>query len=164
MNPFRKALLLLFVICFSLNLQSQSKTPRKSRKAKNAIEAAQRQNIVATAKRYIGTKYLYGGNAPSGFDCSGFVEFVYKKNNIALPRVCSNQKKEAEKKRISKLKPGDLVFFSKGKVKHVGIVVLVSSDELVMIHASNSKGVALTNVYDSRYWKRRLKGGGSYLP
>lgn len=163
MLPIKKLLLLFFALFCTLNIQGQDKTVRKSRKAKKEIIAVQRQNIIATAKRYLGTKYLYGGNSPRGFDCSGFVEFIYRKNNIELPRVCENQKKQAENKRIAKLKPGDLVFFGKWKVKHVGIVLLASADELVIIHASNSKGVAITNVYDSSYWKKRLKGGGSYI-
>jgi len=162
MPPIKNKILAL-VLLFLCSVQVQSQTKKPSRKAKKARVEAQRSSIIATAKDYIGTKYRYGGNAPGGFDCSGFVEYVYGKNGIDVPRVCLAQKKAANKKRSTKLKPGDLVFFGKWKVKHVGIVVLSSAEELVMIHASNSNGVTITNVFDSAYWKRRLKGGGSYL-
>jgi len=162
MPPITKTIFLLLCITLSsLNLQSQSQ--KKSRKAKKAVELRQRENIVATATRFIGTSYAYGGNKPSGFDCSGFVEFVYSRNNIEVPRVCKAQLKGAKKKRWSRLKPGDLVFFGKMKVKHVGIVLLSNADELVIVHASSSNGVAITDVLDSSYWKKRLKSGGTYI-
>lgn len=167
MSPIPKILLFLALLLCCGQLQSQNTSPnakpKQSRKAKKAIEASQRQNILSTAKRFIGSKYKYGGNKPNGFDCSGFVEYVYSKNSIEVPRVCKEQLQGAKKKRVSKLKPGDLVFFGKWKVKHVGIVLLSTSEELVIIHSSSSKGVSITNVFDSTYWKRRLKGGGTYF-
>lgn len=74
--------------------------------------------IVNTAKKYYGVPYRYGGTTPSGFDCSGFTGYVYKKNGESLPRTAEQQRRGAWK--TSNPKAGDLVFFGK-PAYHVGI-------------------------------------------
>lgn len=75
-------------------------------------------SIVSTAARYIGTPYVYGGTTPSGFDCSGFTGYVYKKNGQNLPRTAEQQRQATWG--TSNPKPGDLVFFG-APAYHVGI-------------------------------------------
>ena len=71
---------------------------------------------------------------------------------------------DCKKKKIADAENGDLVFFGNGnKITHVGIVVSNKGEELKMVHASTSKGVIVTNVEKSSYWKPKLKGVGSYL-
>lgn len=159
MRPDR-ILIFLFLITTALN--AQEKGLFKERKAKKAQEERTRFGIVQTAESLSGTKYIWGGNTPSGFDCSGFVEYVYGKHGIQVPRQSRNQRKAANNKAPGRLEKGDLVFFGRLRVKHVGIVLESEKDRLMMIHAS-SDGVSTINVFDSKYWKRRLKGGGTFL-
>jgi cell wall-associated NlpC family hydrolase len=78
--------------------------------------------IVAYAKRFRGTRYVYGGTSPrSGFDCSGFVRFVYAHFGIALPHSSYGDFDRGRRVSRSSLRPGDLVFFD--SVGHVGIYV-----------------------------------------
>ena len=78
--------------------------------------------IVAYAKRFRGTRYVYGGTSPrSGFDCSGFVRFVYAHFGVTLPHSSYAQFSDGRGVRRGSLRPGDLVFFD--SVGHVGIYV-----------------------------------------
>ena len=107
--------------------------------------------IVATAKQYLGYPYVYGGMSPSGFDCSGFVNYVYKLNGYSMNRVAKdiyyNNGTYVEK---ANLQPGDLVFFSNSSeyVGHVGIYIGGGQ----MIHASTSRtGVIISDLNSSYY-------------
>ena len=82
-----------------------------------------RRRILFTAERYLGASYLWGGKTALGFDCSGFVQTVYRLNGIQLPRDTTQQIEVGEliHSRME-LQSGDLVFFKEnGKVNHVGI-------------------------------------------
>ncbi|MDC5696849.1 C40 family peptidase [Intrasporangium calvum] len=76
--------------------------------------------IVGIAQSMIGVPYVYGGNTPSGFDCSGFTSWVYRQAGITIPRTASQQ--QASATRVSSPQPGDLVFFGY-PAYHVGIYV-----------------------------------------
>lgn len=124
--------------------------------AGNASSKADR--IIATAKKYIGVPYLWGGESPSGFDCSGFVQYVFKAHGISLNRTCETQYKHGKYVSKSNLKPGDLVFFQntyKAGISHVGIYI----GDGKFIHASSSKGVTISNLssgyYTSHYYGAR---------
>ena len=78
--------------------------------------------IISEAEKYIGTKYVYGGSSPSGFDCSGFVLYTMNKVGIKVNRSSREQYKNGVAVARDDLMPGDLVFFSKGgSISHVGI-------------------------------------------
>ena len=79
------------------------------------------QRAVAFAKRYLGAPYVYGGSTPSGFDCSGFVRFVYERFGIDLPHSSYADFDLGRRVARGELKPGDLVFFD--GVGHVGLYV-----------------------------------------
>lgn len=116
--------------------------------------------ILATAKQYIGVKYVYGGTTPSGFDCSGFVQFVFAKNGVNLPRVSRDQYNVGTSVSFSNLKPGDLVFFSlakNGVVDHDGIYVGNGQ----FINAASSKGVTIYTL--GTYWKSAFVGARRVL-
>lgn len=121
--------------------------------------------IVAYAKKYIGCKYVYGGTSPSGFDCSGFVYYVYKNcAGITLNRSSSAQSSQGIKIKKSELQLGDLVFFSQdGSGKNVGHVgIYIGGNQ--MVHASTpSTGVIISSLSESYYVKnyvcsRRILG------
>ncbi len=106
--------------------------------------------IIATAKKYIGVPYLWGGTTPKGFDCSGFVQYVYKAHGISLNRTCVTQYKHGTYVSKSNLQPGDLVFFQntyKAGISHVGIYI----GDGKFIHASSSKGITISNLSSSYY-------------
>ncbi|MDR3587209.1 MAG: NlpC/P60 family protein [Desulfosporosinus sp.] len=107
--------------------------------------------IIATAEKYIGVPYRWGGESPTrGFDCSGFVQYVFAKNGITLPRVSYDQATVGTPINFCELQPGDLIFLStetKGIVSHVGIYI--GNDQF--INASCSKGVTIYPI--GPYWK-----------
>lgn len=81
-------------------------------------------NVVIYAYNFIGTKYVYGGTTPAGFDCSGFVKYVYAHFGINLPRTSGDQFSNGTYVSKDDLIPGDLVFFGDGgRISHVGMYV-----------------------------------------
>ncbi len=114
------------------------------------------QALVATALSFRGTPYRNGGSDPSGFDCSGFTQWVFAQYGVALPRAVEEQFKVGQKISADELKPGDLVFFkteSRG-ASHVGI--FVADDQFV--HAPSTRGVIRVEYIHSSYWGRRFVG------
>ncbi len=101
------------------------------------------QEVVAYARQFNGVRYLYGGDNPqTGFDCSGFAGYVYKRFGVKLNRSAEGMYSNGVKVSKSKLKPGDLLFFdasarkASGKIDHAGIYLGGDS----FIHASSSNG------------------------
>lgn len=102
--------------------------------------------VLATGKRYLGTRYVYGGETPgSGFDCSGFIQYIFGRNGISLPRTSRQQGSAgwALPLGTASLRPGDLMLFSSygGAINHVAIYAGANR----ILHSSASReGV----VYD----------------
>lgn len=112
--------------------------------------SSQADAIIATAKKYIGVPYLWAGSTPSGFDCSGFVQYVFQAHGISLNRTAATQYRHGTYVSKSNLQPGDLVFFQntyKAGISHVGIYI----GDGKFIHASSSKGVTISNLSSSYY-------------
>ena len=102
------------------------------------------RRLVATAMQYMGVPYVYGGSSPSGFDCSGFVQYVYRQSGIELPRTADVQFEVGTPVSREELQPGDLVFFAGDyvNISHVGIYL--HDDEF--IHASTTYGIAIDSL------------------
>lgn len=116
----------------------------------SGISSSKADAIISTAKKYIGVPYLWAGSTPSGFDCSGFVQYVFKAHGISLNRTCQTQYQHGTYVSKANLKPGDLVFFQntyKAGISHVGIYIGNGQ----FIHASSSKGVVISNLSSSYY-------------
>jgi len=79
--------------------------------------------VLNYAYQFLGTPYVWGGSTPSGFDCSGFTSYVYRKFGVNLPRVSRSQATVGTKVAYSDLQAGDLVFFGSGSISHVGIYI-----------------------------------------
>lgn len=87
-----------------------------------AAPSSKGQQIVNIASQYLGVRYVYGGTSPSGFDCSGLVQYVCRKAGVNVNRTSRDQYRNGVAVAKSDLQPGDLVFFSKGSsISHVGI-------------------------------------------
>ena len=121
-----------------------------------SYSASQATRIINTGIRYLGTPYQYG--APSGqtntFDCSSFVQYVYKKNGISLPRSSREQAKVGRYVPRSQLRAGDLVFFSipgsPGLIHHVAIY----AGNNQILHTYGAGGVRFTSL-SSGTWSQR---------
>ncbi len=117
--------------------------------------------IIATAKTLIGCPYKWAGSTPAGFDCSGFVQYVFGKHGITLPRVSRSQYTVGTAVAKKDLQPGDLVFFfstNKNVITHVGIYI--GNGEF--IHSSSSYGVVITKL-ESSYYQTRYYGAKRVL-
>lgn len=120
-----------------------------------------RAQIIKTAEKYLGARYNYGGMTTNGFDCSGFVQFVFRENGIDLPRSTVDQFERGKKIELSDAKPGDLVFFNinGARISHVGIFAGKSA----FIHAPTwGKRVSYADM-NLDYWKKTFVGAATYL-
>ncbi|MCK1991181.1 C40 family peptidase [Peribacillus muralis] len=109
--------------------------------------------IVNEAKKHMNVRYVWGGTTPKGFDCSGFLNYVFEKSaNVNLPRTVAEIHKKGTK--VSNPQVGDLVFYETYKrgASHAGIYIGGNQ----FIHSSSS-GVTITSM-DNSYWKKRYLG------
>ncbi|MNC22820.1 putative peptidoglycan endopeptidase LytE precursor [compost metagenome] len=127
--------------------------------------AANQTSLKEEVSEVIGTPYRYGGTTVSGFDCSGFILYVFNKFDLKLPRTSKSQSKQGVAVAKKDLKVGDLVFFNtNGRgISHAGIYV--GNNQFA--HSSR-KGVRVTNLSNSYYKKRymtarRVVSNQSYL-
>lgn len=127
----------------------------QSRKKQKRIDT-----VIAEAKSYIGTPYVWGGNTKAGVDCSGLIYHCYKKIDVKLPRTAKEQSKIGGAKSWGSIRPGDIVYFKfkekREKWYHSGMITSVKGDEITFIHASSSRGVVESNL-NSDYYKKNVK-------
>ncbi len=115
--------------------------------------------IIETAKEFLGVKYVWAANGPTAFDCSGFTKYVFEKHGITIPRYSGYQANIGTKVAYNELEKGDLVFFDtdkKGKVNHVGIYL----GDHKFIHASSGgKKVMITSFIQKKFYRNRFLHG-----
>lgn len=133
--------------------------------ASNTASSASGNSIVDTAMQHLGTRYVYGGASPSGFDCSGFTMYVYKQFGYSLPHTATGQWQSGIGTRvysISELQPGDLVFFNDpsrnaGKAcSHAGIYI--GNGQHIHASSSRSNSVIISDL-TSGYYNTYFVGG-----
>jgi len=112
--------------------------------------------LSGTALSLRGAPYKDGGIDPSGFDCSGFVRYVYEQHGVAMPRQVREQFRIGKNVDRDRLEPGDLVFFSTVApgASHVGIII--GGDQF--IHAPSERGVVRVESLAQAYWASRFIG------
>ena len=118
--------------------------------------------VVERARSFAGTAYRAGGASPDGFDCSGFVQYLYRQAGVSLPRTASEQFDVGLEVETRRLAPGDLVFYrTEGRrVTHVGVVV----GDGTFIHAPNTRSRVRIDRLDGRYWQERYAGARRIAP
>lgn len=128
--------------------------------AAEAASSASSSDVVSFAMQYLGYPYRYGGSSPKGFDCSGFVRYVYDQFGYSLNRTASAQMDNGTAVSMGELQPGDLVFFKKAgssasRASHVGIYI--GGGEF--IHASTSSTGVIISAMNSAYYTTGFVGG-----
>lgn len=128
--------------------QEETKTTTKEASSKGS-------QVVAMAKKYLGSRYVYGGASPSGFDCSGFTMYIYKQFGVSLPHSATAQSSRGTKVEKANLQLGDIVFFTNYKtgkgIGHCGIYIGGGQ----FIHASTERTGVITTSLNSGSHARR---------
>lgn len=157
----RISILALFLL-FTVSVQSREKesqiAPKKHEKSAISID---REELISFAKKYVGTPYYYASSNPKkGFDCSGFVNFVFRNFSIALPRSSGEYKSIGTDLKPAEFKVGDILVFygfrNKTRIGHVGIVCEANGMNSKFIHASSGKirGIVISELGSKMYAKR----------
>ncbi len=155
----------LIILLLSLQGQSQAKIQDlKTLKPENASMGIDRSEIIAFAEKYLGTPYRYASSDPKrGFDCSGFVHYIFSHFNISLPRSSREYKTLGQTLKPEEFKVGDVIVFygfrDKSHIGHVGIISEANGMKSKFIHASSGKAhsVIISDLdsegYRSRFYR-----------
>lgn len=129
------------------------KEEKEEEKKQVVVEGISGGSIVAQAHSFVGVPYVWGGTTPAGFDCSGFIQYVFNLQGIETPRTVSDMWNFATP--VDSKSVGDLVFFETYKPgpSHMGIYI----GDGKFIHAGESRGVEVTKL-NNEYWKERYIG------
>ena len=128
-------------------------------------DTIKKDSLLEFTKRYIGTTYLYASIDPKkGFDCSGFVYYVFGHFNLKVPRSSMDYEKAGQLIHPDSCKIGDVIVFTGTNAKnrkpgHVGIILSNPGEDIRFIHSSSSKkglGVKISTYKDSPYYKVRF--------
>lgn len=115
--------------------------------------------LMQVLERQIGRPYLYGGNSPNGFDCSGLVQYSFSQIGINLPRSTTEQMSALQTISREQLQKGDLAFFKTGsKQYHVAIM----TDSHNFVHAPSSGKSVSTSSFSNTYWQKNFIGARRY--
>ncbi|WML33688.1 C40 family peptidase [Clostridium sp. OS1-26] len=129
----------------SYALASTSGTRNSLSRGSVSISAGSNSNVVSYAYNFLGTPYLWGGTSPSGFDCSGFTQYVYGHFGVGLGRTTYDQINDGSPVSRDQLQPGDLVLFgSSSNPHHIGIYV----GNGMYIHAPHTGDVVKVSSLD----------------
>jgi len=119
-----------------------------------AARAIKKSKLEQQYQQYKNTPYKYGGTDKRGFDCSGFIQTVYRDAfKVQLPRTVKEMSKQGKKVSKNALKIGDLLFFKPSrKYRHIGIFM----GDNIFMHSSSSKGITKSKL-DNPYWKKKYR-------
>lgn len=141
----------------TINKALNGSIPVKKPVSRGESTSSNNSGIIGTAKKYLGTPYVFGGNSTSGIDCSGFTQLVYKAHGVSIPRTTTGQAKAGSHLNRNQLRTGDLIIFSgtyRAGPSHAGIYISDGN----FIHASSSKGVTISSL-NSNYYSTHFSYG-----
>ncbi len=125
----------------------------------------ERDALLQYAKYFKGGKYKWGGTTPEGFDCSGYVQYLYKKHGIKLPRTALSQSKAGKPVSPDALQKGDLVFFLTDKKRHIPVThVGIYLGNGKFIHAASRKKGIIVSPLDHGHYHDCFVGARRILP
>lgn len=112
--------------------------------------------LIAKASEYIGIRYRSGGTDPKGFDCSGFMFFMFNHIEMKLPHSSQDQATLGVRIDPSQAQKGDLIFFKTTRrgIGHVGMITEINGDEIKFIHSSTNSGIVISSTKEGYYAKR----------
>jgi cell wall-associated NlpC family hydrolase len=148
-----KALLLL-----SLFLLWACASTKDNVQTHEAGSSAPARKLASYAHRLIGTPYKYGGHSPkTGFDCSGFVEYVFRHSaHVVLPHSAQKISRHGFPVRLSQLREGDLVFYDTNNHAYSHVGIYLGNNHF--IHAPSSGGTVRTENMREAYWENHYNG------
>lgn len=142
----------------NINGRQEETTSRTSTSTSSAD--ALRAQVIAYAEQFLGTPYVWGGSTPSGFDCSGFMYYVYGNLVREIPRTATAQLNSMTKVSYEDLQPADLVFFGSGdSITHVGMYV----GDGMFIHSPQTGDVIKYSTLASGSYNTRFVSGGRVI-
>lgn len=164
-HMFKKLFLIIFIVLINSSLQSQFRSPLAGSGDPGLITTAvNRADVIIYAKKYLGTIYHYAGSDPAiGFDCSGFVSFVFKNFDIDLPRGSREYKLLGISLKPEEFRVGDVLVFygykDHNRIGHVGIICEADGMKSRFIHSSSGKayGVTISELGSEMYTRRFYK-------
>lgn len=154
--PNLKPFLILFL--FFLAGTAFKPTSVKPSKAEDAESMLFRQDIAGYAQNYLGLRYRKAGTSPkTGFDCSGFTNFVLAEFGVSVSTSSTTQSRQGLKVPLNEVQPGDLIFFgSKSRVQHVAMVIEKTKEGIFCVHSTCSRGIIVENILASKYWRPKI--------
>ncbi|OXS74722.1 C40 family peptidase [Domibacillus enclensis] len=154
MNSCKKAFLSFLAVILFLSMSPLASTKTEA--------ASVGESIVEYGKKFMGVPYVFGGTTPNGFDCSGFIQYIFRNAaDMSLPRTTGEQYNLGTPVAKSDLQVGDLVFYAntyKKGISHVGVY----AGNNQVLNATSSKGIALVSMNDS-YWGAHYAGSKRVL-
>jgi len=161
----KKLLLITTILLLTFSLQSNTKVPHSELgKVENKAHVLDRSDLIAYAKKYLGIRYHYASGDPkNGFDCSGFVSYVFKKFHVTLPRSSKGYGSIKSKLKPEEFKVGDVIVFygfkNNKSIGHVGIICEANGMKSKFIHSSsgNLRGVTISELGSKMYTRRFYK-------
>ena len=156
---------IIIVLLISFSLQSKNKASNSELdKSVSAPASIKRADVIRFAKKLLGTPYRFASSNPKkGFDCSGFVNYVYKKFKINLPRSSFEYEALGTGLKPEEFKVGDVLVFygfkNKTRIGHVGIICEAAGMNSKFIHSSSgkAKGVIISELNSDMYSRRFYK-------
>lgn len=144
---------------FAQQETAEINTPPDSLQEIQQIVSEKSNAIISYAKKFMGVPYVWGGMSPSGFDCSGFINYVFKGFGFNLTRTSYGLAELGKTVRLSELRPGDLMFFkarnlNTTRVGHVALVVDTTDGIIQFIHAART-GIRIDTFNNSSYYVPR---------
>lgn len=117
----------------------------------SASAARTARRVLDSGEEFIGTPYVWGGSTPRGFDCSGFVQYVFREHGVELPRTSRQMAHAGERVsvRIASLAPGDLMLFS-GKTSTISHVAIYAGNGRILHSSSSGHGVGYDRLDDTK--------------